>query len=375
VRILVVSGIWPPDVGGPASHAPEVAAFLQARGHGVEAVVTADAAPARRPYPVHWVPRSLPKGAVHARAAAVIARRARWADVVYTTGMFGRTAAACLGARRPFVVKLTGDPAFERARWRGAVGGDVEAFQHGGGGAEGAVLRGLRTLTLRRAARIVCPSDFLRRLVLSWGIPAERVVVLPNAVPSPGGLAPREELRRSLGLNGRNVLAFVGRFGPQKALGVALDAVAQVEGVTLVLAGDGEGRRELEVQALPLGDRVRFLGALPRERALELLAAADASLLTSAWENLPHSVLEALAVGTPVIATAVGGVPEVVQDGVNGLLVPPGDAAATAEAVRRFFGDGELRERLRAAAAPSVERFEPGAVFSELERLLEAATR
>jgi glycosyltransferase involved in cell wall biosynthesis len=168
------------------------------------------------------------------------------------------------------------------------------------------------------------------------------------------------------------VLAFVGRFGPQKALDVALEAVAQVDGVTLVLAGDGEGRRELELQARPLGDRVRFLGALPRERALELLAAADASLLTSAWENLPHTVLEALAVGTPVIATAVGGVPELVQDEVNGLLVPPGDAAATADAVRRFFADGELRERLRSAAAPSVERYEPGVVFGELERLLQA---
>jgi glycosyltransferase involved in cell wall biosynthesis len=375
VRVVVVSGIWPPDVGGPASHAPEVASFLLARGHQVVAMITADRPPAWEPYPVHWVARSLPKGVVHARATREIARHARWADVIYTTGMFGRTAGACLAVRRPFVVKLTGDPAFERARWRGAVGGDVEAFQRGGGGVEGSLLRALRTLTLRRAARIVCPSDFLRGLVLSWGIPAERVVVLPNAVPSPGEQAPREELRRSFGLNGRNVLAFVGRFGPQKALGVALEAVAQVEGVTLVLAGDGEGRRELEAQAWPLGDRVRFLGALPRERALELLAAADASLLTSAWENLPHTVLEALAVGTPVIATAVGGVPEVVQDGVNGLLVPPGDAAATADAVRRFFADGDLRERLRSAAAPSVERYAQAAVFGELEGLLEAAVR
>jgi glycosyltransferase involved in cell wall biosynthesis len=375
LRILVVSGIWPPDVGGPASHAPEVAEFLRARGHGVEVVVTADVSPGARPYPVHWVGRSLPKGAVHARAAAVIARRARWADVVYSTGMFGRTAAACVAVRRPFVVKLTGDPAFERARWRGAVGGGVDAFQRGGGGAEGALLRGLRTLTLRRAARIVCPSEFLRRLVLSWGIPAERIVVLPNPVPAQAEQAPREELRRSFGLDDRNVVAFVGRFGPQKALDVALEAVAQVEGVTLVLAGDGEGRRELEARALPLGDRVRFLGALPRERALELLAAADASLLTSAWENLPHTVLEALAAGTPVIATAVGGVPELVQDGVNGLLVPPGNAAAIADAVRRFFADGELRERLRSASAPSVERYKPGVVFGELERVLEAAAR
>jgi glycosyltransferase involved in cell wall biosynthesis len=85
--------------------------------------------------------------------------------------------------------------------------------------------------------------------------------------------------------------------------------------------------------------------------------------------------VEALAVGTPVIATRVGGVPEVVEDGVNGLLVPPGDAAALAEAVRRFFADGALRDRLRAAAAPSVERFAPDAIVDALERTLAQVVR
>jgi glycogen synthase len=85
--------------------------------------------------------------------------------------------------------------------------------------------------------------------------------------------------------------------------------------------------------------------------------------------------VEALAVGTPVIATRVGGVPEVVEDGVNGLLVPPGDAAALAEAVRRFFADGALRDRLRAAAAPSVERYGRAILYGELERILASVAR
>ena len=134
MRVLVVSGIWPPDVGGPASHAPDVAAYLRSRGHEVEVVTTAAAAPATEEYPVHWISRSLPKGVIHARTAAEIARRARWADVVYTTGMFGRSASGATLARRPYVVKLTADPAFERARRRGMVGGDVDEFQRSGGG-------------------------------------------------------------------------------------------------------------------------------------------------------------------------------------------------------------------------------------------------
>ncbi len=126
MKVLVVSGIWPPDVGGPASHAPDVAAFLRSHGHGVEVVVTASAAPAPEAYPVRWVRRSLPKGAIHVRTGLEVARRAARADVVYTTGMFGRSAFGARLARRPYVIKLTADPAFERARRRGIVGGDVD---------------------------------------------------------------------------------------------------------------------------------------------------------------------------------------------------------------------------------------------------------
>jgi glycosyltransferase involved in cell wall biosynthesis len=109
---------------------------------------------------------------------------------------------------------------------------------------------------------------------------------------------------------------------------------------------------------------------MSREGVLRLFRAADASLLASAWENFPHTVVEALAVGAPVIATAVGGVPEVVRDGENGLLVPPGDPVALAEAIRRFFGDEELRRRLAAAAAPSVVGYTEEAVFTRIEEEL-----
>jgi glycosyltransferase involved in cell wall biosynthesis len=107
---------------------------------------------------------------------------------------------------------------------------------------------------------------------------------------------------------------------------------------------------------------------------LELFAAADAAVLSSSWENFPHSVVEALAVGTPVIATAAGGVPEVVRDGENGLLVPVGDAVALADAIRRFLAEPDLQRRLRAGAAPSVERYRPDELLAALEdALVEAA--
>jgi glycosyltransferase involved in cell wall biosynthesis len=184
-------------------------------------------------------------------------------------------------------------------------------------------------------------------------------------------LRPREELREALGLEGPT-LAFAGRLSAQKSLRVAFEALASAPGVDLLVAGDGDQRAVLErdVRELGLGGRVRFVGALPREKVVELFTAADASVLSSSWENFPHTVVEALAVGTPVIATATGGVAEVVRDGENGLLVPPGDVDALGAAIRRFVDDSELRERLRAAAAPSVEAYAPERVFAQLEQAL-----
>jgi glycosyltransferase involved in cell wall biosynthesis len=374
--VLVVSGIWPPDVGGPASHAPEVAAFLHGRGHDVEVVTTAWAAPAREPYPVRWVARRLPVGVRHLEGVRLVRAGGARADVIYTTGTFGRSSAGALLAGVPYVVKLTSDPAFERARRRGLYRGTLEEFQQDAGGARAALLRRARDAELRRAAHVLCPSVYLRELALRWGLVPERVSVLPNPAPPSSPLPGREELRRSFELNGA-ALAFAGRLTRQKSLEVALEALARTDGVELLLAGDGDEREGLERRAaeLGLGARVRFLGPLPRERVLELFRAVDAALLSSSWENFPHTVVEALAVGTPVLATATGGVAEVVHDGRNGLLVPPGDADALAEAVRRFFADGKLRARLRRTAAPSVVDYTPESVYARLETILAEAAR
>ena len=235
------------------------------------------------------------------------------------------------------------------------------------------VLRVARDAELQRAAHVFTPSAYLRELAVVVGRRRRRASpccrTRRRRCPSS---APREELRACFGLDGPT-LAFAGRLTAQKSLRVALEAVAAVDGVSLLIAGDGDERRALErdVAELGLGERVRFLGAQPRERVVELFAAADASILSSSWENFPHTVVEALAAGTPVLATATGGVAEVVHDGENGLLVPLGDAVALAGAIRRFFGDEELRERLRARRGRVGRRLCAGARRSrELEQTL-----
>jgi glycosyltransferase involved in cell wall biosynthesis len=375
VRVVVVSGIWPPDPGGPASHAPALADFLHGRGHTVEVVATADEPPAPREYRVHWVSRRMWTPQRYADCVRFVRGRARHADIVYATSMVRRSALGAALARRPLVVKLVSDEVFERQQREQRFEGTLVEFQREGGARVG-LLRWTRNRALRSARHVFCPSAYLRDVALGWGLDATRLSVLPNPAPTVPDLPSRDELREELSLDGPT-LAFAGRLGPQKALDVALAALAEVADVTLVVAGNGPDRDALERRAHDLGvdGRARFLGSVSRERVLRLFRAADASLLSSSWENLPHTVLEALAVGSPVIATAVGGVPEVVHDGENGLLVPARDPHALADAIRRFFADDALRARLATAAPRSVEGYTEEAVFSQIEECLAQAAK
>ena len=356
MKIVVVSGIWPPDVGGPASHAPALAEALLEAGHTVEVVTTADRTPARRPYPLRWVARGRPAPLRHLAVVREVRSAARCADRVYATTMVRRAALGAALARRPLVVKLVADEAYERERRAGRFAGTLEQFQTERGGLRVRLLRATRTAALRRASRVLVPSAYLRAIALGWGLDPARTTVVANPAPEVPVHPTRDEARAALGIEGF-ALGVAGRLTEQKALEDTLAALARVPRVALLVLGDGPERAALERRAaqLDVSDRVRFLGAGTRDDVIVLFRAVDAALLTSAWENLPHTLLEALAAGTPVIATAVGGIPEVVRDGENGLLVPPRDVAAAASAIDRLVRDEVLRASLAAAAAPSVE--------------------
>lgn len=371
MRVLLVTGIWPPDIGGPATHMPEVANFLLARGHTVSVLTTASSPPDEQPYPVDWVARSLPPGVRHLALAARIAHSARSTDVVYATSVPTRAAVGTRLAGAPLVLKLTTDDAFERAFRFGWFTETMDDFQ-GARGVRFQALRAVRNAALRRARTVICPSSYLAELVAAWGVDPGRVTVIPNAGPGVDELPTREEARGRVGIDG-TVFAFAGRITAQKALDVALDALACAPQVTLLVIGDGPDRPAVEAHAseLGLGPRVRFLGACPHDRVVEILRAADALLLSSDWENAPHGVVESLTVGTPVVATAVGGVAELVQDGVNGLLVPARDPVALAAAIQRIADEPGLRDKLAVHAARSVTAYAPERVLERVAHSLE----
>ena len=217
-----------------------------------------------------------------------------------------------------------------------------------------------------RLDAFVAPSRFMAEALRATGVPARRIVVIPNAVTAPPP-AP------AAGVPPRTVL-FLGRLYPEKGADVLLRAWARIahRRTTLVIAGEGPERPRLERLAADLHARsVRFAGFLTGDARTEALRDALAVAVPSVWyENCPMTILEAFAAGKAVVASRIGGIPELLAHGEQGLLAPPGDAGALATQMARIIHDEPLRRRLGEAARARVcEAHAPALYSARLERL------
>lgn len=236
----------------------------------------------------------------------------------------------------------------------------------------------------RLADAAVAISDSIARFTIEVeGAPAEKVrrihYGLDTARPPLDRAAARQALLGELGLPASAVLVgLVCRLVEQKGAAYAIEAFRQVAAdfpdAALLIAGEGPLRDSLQAQAAPLGDRVRFLGW--RQDTARLFAALDIFLAPSLWEGFGLVLLEAMAQQTPVIASAVSAIPEVVAGGETGLLVPPRDANALADALRTLLADAALRQHMGLLGRDRLETYfsadrmvdETAALYGELRR-------
>ena len=206
---------------------------------------------------------------------------------------------------------------------------------------------------IRLADHVVAVSHDLKRTLTRKVRPPVPVRVVHNGIDgSKFALADGADVRAELGVGADEILIGAGVvLSKQKGLPFLLEAAREVvtkePRARFVLAGEGPLRAELEQTAsdLGLGDRFRFLGY--RSDMPRVISALDVYVLSSLWEGLPLALLEALAMGKPVVATRVGGNPEVVDNGVNGFIVPPRDASALAQALLKTCRDDAFRRNVR----------------------------
>jgi len=227
-------------------------------------------------------------------------------------------------------------------------------------------------LAAKVTAKIICVSEHDRDLALRWKVarPEQLVVIHNGTNPQPFLKADGAPLRRELRLEKATVLTFVGRLAPPKDPFALLEAVKKLPEGVLLLVGDGELRPLVErsIRELGLVDRVRLLGQ--RSDIPRILAASNIFVLSSRWEGLPYTIIEAMMAGLPVVATEVGGVPELVEDGVTGFLIPPRDPEALAEALQKLIADPELRRRMgQAGREKALKEFTLDRMLRETERV------
>ena len=293
-------------------------------------------------------------------------------DVVYERaslfGTAGSLVAAELGV--PHIVELNAPLALEQGAYRA--------------GALGALATAAERFTLVRAHGIVAVSESLREHAVRSGARAERVRVLPNGVdihlfhPGPRDAGVRERL--GLPANAQ-LVGFVGGLRPWHGVESLPELLATLTArfpdLRLAVAGEGPFRGELEAGLARhrVGNRAHVLGAVPHEDVAAFVRELDVALAPYPdpghdFYFSPLKLFEYMACGTPVVASALGQIAQVVRDGETGLLVPPGDGAALAAACERLLADRSLGERLGAAGAAQMrERYTWGAVAKAVAEL------
>ena len=345
VRMLVVTGIFPPDIGGPATYVPIIAAGLAARHHRITVLTLSSQLnhdDGTYPYRVVRVCRQGPRVWKWLRTALAIIRLGRKVDVLFVNGVAKEAALANLVLRKPMVVKVVGDGAWEIATVRGWVTDGFDDFQKRRYGPRVEALKWLRNWWTRRADRVIANSRYTASWLSHWGIRREKVNVIYNAVESIDGVKPV-----AYPLKSPVKLVTAGRLVPWKRMGRLIEVTADIEGTALAIIGDGPERGMLEelARALGVADRVYFAGRQSRSAMLSIVASADIFVLNSSWESFAHALLEAMALGIPVISTAIGGPMEVVEDGRSGTFVGLNNQSL-ADAIRTLAENPQLRRRM-----------------------------
>jgi glycosyltransferase involved in cell wall biosynthesis len=199
-----------------------------------------------------------------------------------------------------------------------------------------------------RIDRFIAPSCFLRGKLVEAGFDPARIECVANFI----------DLERYAGRPEKDYFCYIGRLSYEKGVDVLIRAAAKLPAGRLLVVGDGPEADALKALALELGaGRIEFAGRRSGDEVGRILAESQFAVLPSRWyENLPYAVMEAFASSRAVVASRIGGIPEMVEDGVSGLLVPPGDEDALGAALARMLGDARLRAEMGRRGRERAER-------------------
>ncbi len=332
-RVLICTGIFPPDIGGPATYSKVLLDELPKRGINVNVLSFGSV-------------RHLPNFIRHLVYGLRILTYGRSSDIIFAQDPFSvgfPAAAAAFILRKKFLLKVVGDYAWEQHQQRsGSVFFTPDDFQVKTFDFFTEFQRKIQKFVAKRAKLIITPSDYLKKIVGMWGINKDKIKVIYNSFAAPRdgaslALNGRELAKKELGLSG-SVLVSAGRNVPWKGFQALRDLMPEVT------------RRFSDAKLFVFHNE-------PRENLFLYLRAADAFVLNTAYEGFSHQILEAMALGVPVITTNIGGNPEIVRNGENGFLVAYNDKEAFRAKITEILENKNLAEDFSKKARVSAQQF------------------
>ena len=362
-----MTGTFHPEVGGPPTYLYHLLADLVKRGHQVAVITYGDVEGEHDyPYPVTRISRRQSIPLRLAKFTWQVLRQGGRYDLLFVNDYGLPAAVANWVLGKPVVMKIVGDFAWEYAIRHGLIDRDenIDDFQTKRHSLTVEALKRVQTFYARRADLIFTGSHYFRDVICHWGVPSEKVKTIYNSIDAADYVLPESKtlIRDRLGLTGK-VVVTVARLTPWKGVDKVMRALAdlrpQVPDVRFLIVGDGPERERLERLATELGasEWVIFVGRVPHDQIPYYLKASDVFVLYSGFESgSAHVLLEAMVMGVPIVTSAKGGNPEVVENGISGLVVEWDDQPRLRDTLLRLLRDESLSARLAEAASDRVER-------------------
>ncbi len=355
MKVLIATGIYPPSVGGPATYSKFL--YDNLPKHDIEvAVASFDDL------------RSLPIGIRHFLYFIKLLIDGIGKDLIYaqdpvSVGYPAMWAAKIL--KKKFVLKIVGDYAWEQGVQRFGVDDLLDDFVKDMREYHSRVIRmkKIQKKVAESADKIIVPSRYLKKIVGQWGINENKINVVFNAFEGILEIPDnRESLRDEVGFVGPTIIT-VGRLVPWKGFETLISVVdelkEEIKYLKLVIIGSGPDKYKLEkiVSKNHLFKNVLITGAMDRTNLFKYISAGDLFVLNTGYEGFSHQLLEVLALGVPIVTTNIGGNPEIIKDGENGLLVNYDDKEEIKSAIRKILNDREMVHKFIQNGKNSVKEF------------------
>lgn len=364
--LLIATGLFPPDIGGPATYSKLLSEELLKRGIKVKVLSFGEV-------------RSLPKVFRHIFYMVKVFLWGRKSKIIYAQDPVSvglPVLVATLLLRRGYFLKIVGDYAWEQGSQRFNVKDLLDVFARKNKGYDWRVqiLKNIQKIVVNKAKTIIVPSLYLKNIVSSWGVESEKINVIYNSFNKPTALLNKEELYHKLNLSGRNLIS-VGRLVPWKGFELLIKTMVilnrEYSDLRLLIVGDGPEQKKLEDLTIKLGlKNVLFLGRLSREKLLEYITASEIFVLNTSYEGFSHQLLEVMWCRTPIITTNVGGNPELIESGNNGLLIEYNNELDLVNSIKSLLSDSQKSRILAENAYQRLEDFSRERMINSLINVL-----